>query len=133
MRVVTGFMVLFVLLPGPLRRMPEPAATLQAAGFEVHSVALYRTEPLEPSTLPAAPFHRDDFVFFASPSAVRAFVAAYPDQKPPCAAIGESTADAARRHGLDPVVAASPSLSGLCRAAGLELDGDQSRERGSHV
>ncbi len=107
-----------VLLPGPDRRLPEPAAGLRAAGCAVVELPLYRTEPIPAQDLPPHPFVEGDLVFFASPSAVGAFVAAY-SFRPPCVAIGETTAAAARAAGFDPLVADAPDLSAMARACGL--------------
>jgi len=58
-----------VLLPGPLRRLTEPTASLQDAGFEVRELALYETLPVAAGNLPALDFNPGDIVFFCSPSA----------------------------------------------------------------
>lgn len=108
-----------VLLPGAEKRLTEPGASLRAAGFEVLEVPLYRTTVVPPGELPAAPWRDGDVVFFCSPSAVRAFAAAW-DDRPDCVAIGATTAAAAREAGLEPGVAKSPDLEGMLRAAGLE-------------
>ncbi len=107
-----------VLLPGPDRRLPEPAAALRAAGCTVVELPLYRTEPIPAVELPGHPFEEGDLVFFASPSAVGAFAAAYA-LRPPCVAIGETTAAAARAAGFDPQVADAPDLSAMARVCGL--------------
>lgn len=108
-----------VLLPGAEKRLAEPGASLRAVGHEVLEVALYRTTVVPPGELPAAPWQGGDVVFFCSPSAVRAFAAAWSD-RPACVAIGHTTASAAREAGFDPGVAATPDLEGMLRAAGLE-------------
>jgi uroporphyrinogen-III synthase len=108
-----------VLLPGPDRRLPEPAAALRAAGCTVVELPLYRTEPIPAVELPGHPFEEGDLVFFASPSAVGAFAAAYA-LRPPCVAIGETTAAAARAAGFDPLVADAPDLSAMALACGLD-------------
>ena len=118
-----------LLLPGAERRLSEPTATLALAGFAVRELPLYRTVPLPAERLPESPCAPGDLVFFASPSAVRSFRSAWPALTVDCAAIGESTADAAREAGLEPVVAESPSLAGLCRAAGIELETVNERKR----
>lgn len=110
-----------VLLPGPERRLDEPRATLTAAGFDVTDLPLYRTSAVPPADLPDAPWREGDIVFFASPSAVRACVAAW-DDRPPCVAIGDTTARAARDAGFDVAVADAPDLQAMVRAAGLDLD-----------
>ncbi len=108
-----------VLLPGPDHRLSEPAAALRAAGCTVVELPLYRTEPVPAGDLPRHPFEEGDLVFFASPSAVGAFAAAYA-RRPPCVAIGETTAAAARAAGFDPLVADAPDLSAMARACGLD-------------
>jgi len=108
-----------VLLPGPLRRLAEPRATLERAGHRVTELPLYRTDPVPPEELPADPWREGDVVLFASPSAVRAFVAAW-RQRPPCVAIGATTAAACREHGFPTRVAARPDLEHLVQAAGLD-------------
>ncbi|MDO9693351.1 MAG: uroporphyrinogen-III synthase [Candidatus Latescibacteria bacterium] len=107
-----------VLLPGPDRRLSEPAAGLRAAGCTVVEWPLYRTEAIPAGELPRDPFAEGDLVFFASPSAVGAFAEAYA-LRPPCVAIGETTAAAARAVGFDPLVADAPDLSAMARACGL--------------
>ncbi len=108
-----------VLWPGPLRRMQEPLVILEQAGHQVTELALYRTVPVPPGELPADPWQPGDIVFFCSPSTVRAFCAAW-DVRPPCVAIGETTATAARAAGFAPRVAAAPDLPSMVRAAGLD-------------
>ena len=58
-----------VLLPGARQRLPEPRASLERAGFEVTSLALYATGPVKglPADLPFA----DHVWWFCSPSSVR--------------------------------------------------------------
>ena len=107
-----------VLLPGALKRLDEPGASLRAAGHEVLEVALYATIVVPPAELPPAPLRDGDVVFFCSPSAVRAFAAAW-DERPDCVAIGATTAAAAREAGFEPGVAPTPDLEGMLRAAGL--------------
>ena len=58
-------------------------------------------------------------MFFASPSAVRAFVGAYAE-RPECVAIGETTARAALEAGFPAAVAATPDLEAMVLAAGLD-------------
>lgn len=110
-----------ILLPGPLKRLDEPRLGLVAAGFEVTELALYRTDPVPAAYLPAAPFADGDVVFFCSPSAVDAFVAAYAE-RPRCVAIGTTTAVAAREAGFPVHMADEPSLAGMARACHLELE-----------
>lgn len=108
-----------LLLPGAARRLTEPRATLEATGFIVDEVALYDTEAVPPAELPTAPLQADDLVFFASPSAVRAFVGAYAE-RPECITIGETTARAALEAGFPSAVAATPDLEAMVLAAGLD-------------
>ncbi len=110
-----------ILLPGPLKRLDEPRAGLAAAGFEVTELALYRTDPVPAADLPAAPFADGDVVFFCSPSAVDAFVAAYAE-RPRCVAIGTTTEVAAREAGFPVTIADDPSLAGMAGACNLDLE-----------
>jgi len=110
-----------ILLPGPLKRLDEPRVGLLAGGFAVTELALYRTDPVPAADLPTAPFVNGDVVFFCSPSAVDAFVAAYAE-RPPCVAIGTTTAVAAREAGFTVQLADEPSLAGMARACHLELE-----------
>jgi len=109
-----------VLLPGPLQRLPEPKRALLAAGHRVVELPLYRTDPITPAELPEVPADPRDTVFFASPSAVRAWVAAW-DVRPRCVAIGRTTAAACREHGFPTLVAGRPDLEHMLLAAGLSL------------
>jgi uroporphyrinogen-III synthase len=91
------------------------AETLRAGGCRVDVVTAYRT--CAKSDLPPPPPF--DVVTFASPSALRAFLAgpgrtALVDKT--IAVIGLTTADEARAHGLAAVVAESPSVECLIRA-----------------
>lgn len=108
-----------LLLPGPEKRLPEPASGLRLAGFQVSELPVYRTQLLDPAELPEHPFRPGDCIFFASPSAFLAFRRAWPDSAPECVAIGETTAAACRQGGLEPLVAAAPTLEALCETAGL--------------
>jgi uroporphyrinogen-III synthase len=110
-----------LLLPGAEKRLAEPAATLRAAGFQVRELPLYRTLSLPAEELPGNALRSGDCLFFASPSTVRAFRSAWPMLQIEAVAIGETTAAACREAGLNPRVAAAPSLEALCAAAGLEL------------
>jgi len=107
-----------VLLPGPKRRLAEPRASLDAAGYHVRELPLYETLPVAQETIVAAALRPIDVVFFCSPSAVRAFAGAR-DDKPRCVAIGNTTATACRSAGFVPAVADSPDLEAMVRAAGL--------------
>lgn len=108
-----------VLLPGPARRLAEPRNTLERAGFTVTELPLYVTEAVPPGDLPATPPASGDIVFFCSPSAVHAFVAAW-TARPECVAIGETTAAACREAGFPTRVAATPDLDAMVLAAGLD-------------
>ncbi len=107
-----------VLLPGPKRRLAEPRAALESAGYAVHELPLYETLPAAADAIAKAELKPDDVIFFCSPSAVRAFAGARED-KPQCVAIGNTTAEACRNHGLTPVVADSPDLDAMVLAAGI--------------
>ncbi len=102
-----------LLLPGAEQRHIEPARTLRGAGFTVDELALYRTEAVPVAELPADPSRDGDFLFFASPSAVAGFAAAYSLCDRVCVAIGETTAQALRDLGVQPRVAARPSLASM--------------------
>jgi len=108
-----------VLLPGPARRLAEPRASLTAAGFEVRELPLYQTTPLGAGELPDVDFTPGDIVFFCSPSTVRAFTGSW-TERPRCVTIGETTAQAARAAGFETAVAATPDLSSMVLAAGLD-------------
>lgn len=87
-----------VLLASAVEARPELEERLRAAGRSIHRLDLYRTVPV-----PAAPGEvvpEADAVFFASPSAVRAFAAR--SGGPPAASIvslGPSTSAAVRALG----------------------------------
>ncbi len=108
-----------VLLPGADRRLADPRASLSAAGFEVTELPLYKTCSVPVKELPAVEFASGDIVFFCSPSTVRAFTEAW-NIRPRCVAIGETTARASRPAGFETVVAATPDLSAMVLAAGLD-------------
>jgi uroporphyrinogen III methyltransferase/synthase len=108
-----------VLLPGPNRRLKDPRATLEAAGFTVRELPLYETVAVPPDELPDMEFAPGDIVFFCSPSTVRAFTAAR-DERPRCVTIGETTARPARDAGFETAVAVTPDLSAMVLAAGLD-------------
>ncbi len=110
-----------ILLPGPLNRLSEPRLTLAETGFAVTELPLYSTEPVPTADLPEAPFADGDVIFFCSPSAIASFVATY-DERPPCVAIGETTAVAARQTGFDVATADEPSLGGMARTCGVVID-----------
>jgi uroporphyrinogen-III synthase len=98
-----------VLVPRPAEGRPELVAGLLAAGARVTAVEAYRTSPAPPERL--APLGawlaagEIDAVAFASPSAVRAVVAALGPraallERTLVAAIGPTTAEALRAAGL---------------------------------
>jgi len=115
-----------VLVPRPAEGRPELAEGLSASGADVHAVVAYRTVPAPRARL--APL-RDwiergevDALAFASPSAVRAVVAALGPAAPLLgevflAAIGPTTADALTQAGLPAGVIADPHTGwGLAEA-----------------
>ncbi len=108
-----------VLLPGPRQRGPEVEQILTEAGYQVTMAPLYETLPVPPQDLPADPWQPGDLVFFCSPSTVRAFCGKW-ESRPRAVAIGETTAQAAIKAGFETVVAATPDLDAMLRAAGLE-------------
>jgi uroporphyrinogen III methyltransferase/synthase len=108
-----------VLLPGPNRRLEEPRVSLEAGGFVVGELPLYETAPIRPGDLPKADFAPGDIVFFCSPSTVLAFVNAW-KERPRCVTIGKTTARAAKASGFETAVAATPDLSAMVLAAGLD-------------
>lgn len=96
-----------VLLPQAREARPELGERLAAAGYDVRAVAIYQTRRLDPA-LP----ERFDAIVFASPSAVRDVRRAGAR----VVAIGATTAGAARKIGLEPVVAARPTTAGVIAA-----------------
>ena len=102
-----------VLVPRPAEGRPELVEGLAAAGAEVVGAEAYRTVPAPPERLrPLAGWigrGEVDAVAFASPSAVKAVVAALgPDagalSRVTLAAIGPTTAEALRDAGYPPIV-----------------------------
>jgi uroporphyrinogen-III synthase len=100
-----------VLFPRPADGRPETVAGLLAAGAELTAVEAYRTVPAPASEIaPLAEWLARgdvDAVVFASPSAVRAVVSALGERAAllrgvVLAAIGPTTAEALREHGLEP-------------------------------
>ncbi|WP_242347036.1 uroporphyrinogen-III synthase [Anaeromyxobacter terrae] len=100
-----------VLFPRPAEGRPETVAGLLAAGAELTAVEAYRTVPAPAEAI--APLGdwlargEIDAVAFASPSAVRAVVSALGERAALLrdvllAAIGPTTAEALREHGLAP-------------------------------
>ena len=107
-----------VLLPGPTRRLAEPAASLRTAGHEVIELPLYETLPMAAEALPVEPCRPEDVVFFCSPSAVKAFAGVW-TERPRCVAIGETTAAVCRDLGFPTAVARTPDLDAMIAAADL--------------
>lgn len=107
-----GTRVFLPLAEGARSLLPE---ALRAWGCHVDAITVYRTVPVSD----AAACPRFDVATFASPSALRAFVArgggAALDGKT-VAVIGPTTADEARAQGLRPVVAARPTVEALIAA-----------------
>jgi uroporphyrinogen III methyltransferase/synthase len=132
-----------VLFPRAAGAREVLAEGLRGGGWVVDEVVAYRT--LE-GACPPAPLAdevaRAEVVVFASPSAVRGFLASRDDRGQPLrvppvvACIGEVTAAAARRAGMtSPVVAASPTPESLVAAIAHRLGepsaGCPPAERGS--
>ena len=107
-----------VLLPGPKRRLTEPRAALENAGYTVQELPLYETLPVAADVIAKGDLEPEDVIFFCSPSAVRAFAGAR-DEKPQCVAIGQTTAEACRALGFLPLVAGTPDLDAMVLAAGI--------------
>ena len=107
-----------VLLPGAAKRMDDPRLTLVAAGFTVSELPLYKTLPVSPNEMDID-FQSNDLLFFCSPSAVSAFVAAF-TERPKCVAIGETTAAVCRENNFPTKVADQPDLNAMVCAAGCE-------------
>jgi uroporphyrinogen-III synthase len=98
---------------------PVLADGLRRQGWDVVAVEAYRTVAAEVSPAAAEAVSGADAVAFTSASTVDNFVAALGrDRVPPLVAcIGPVTEEAARRHGLDGIVVASPhTLDGLVLA-----------------
>jgi len=107
-----GTRLLFPLASGGRTFLVE---NLRAQGCKVDVVSAYKTVPLP--SLPRLPAF--DVAAFASPSALRAFVARLgcgPLQGKTVAVIGPTTAKEAASHGLRPVVAQNPDVDALISA-----------------
>ena len=100
-----------VLLPGAQQRMGEPAADPAGGRVRRPRGRALPDRAVPPAQLPADPFGPRDLVFFCSPSAVRAFTAAW-SVRPRCVAIGETTAAPARAAGFPTAVADKPRPGG---------------------
>ena len=88
------------VLPRAKKGREELPQALRAAGAVIDPVVLYETHPIE-GLAPLRDFEAEDWITFASPSAVRAFIGANP---PPIharvACIGPVTQEEAIRHGM---------------------------------
>jgi len=104
-----------VLFPQTIGGRPEVEQALRSQGCLVDVVPASRTQPVVP--LPALPAF--DVATFASPSALRAFLAQHPAvvlHSRPLIVIGPSTAAEAYRAGLEPRVARTPTPEGFMTA-----------------
>ena len=91
------------------------AEKLRSCGCRVEVITVYGTQPK--TDLPSPPAF--DVVTFASPSALRAFLAGPGPSalaSKTVVVIGPTTAQEARANGVIPVVATSPNVEGLIRA-----------------
>jgi uroporphyrinogen-III synthase len=99
------------------------AESLRARGCMVDVVTVYRTQPK--ADLPPLPAF--DIATFASPSALRAFLAHAGRESldgKTIAVIGPTTAKEATANGIHPVVADSPSVDALILAVAHSRQGD---------
>jgi uroporphyrinogen-III synthase len=104
-----------VLLPMATGGRALLAETLRAWGCEVDVVAVYGTRPRADLGVPP-PF---DAAIFASPSALRAYLAAVGAASlagKTVAVIGPTTANEAAAHGISAAVAASPDIEAIIEA-----------------
>ena len=115
-----------LLFPRALAGRDTLVEALRAQGCQVDVVAAYQTAPRHP--LPPLPAF--DVATFASPSALRAFVAGLGTQaltSKTVAVIGPTTAAEAVRHNLSPLIAAEPNIDALISAIALARS-----EQGGH-
>jgi len=104
-----------VLFPHAFAGRDVLIETLRRQGCQVDVVAVYRVVPRSPLP-PLPPF---DVAIFASPSALRAFVAKHGREalaSKTVAVIGPTTAAEAASHGISPVVAEEPHINALISA-----------------
>ena len=106
---------------------PELAEGLAAAGWQVTTVAPYRSLPAHPTAGQQLAALSADAVLFASGSAARAWVQVFGLTTPPLVvAIGPSTAAAAEVAGLKvALIAADHSLPGMVTALEHHLAGNE--------
>jgi uroporphyrinogen-III synthase len=110
--VATGKRVLLPMAAGGRALLAE---TLRAWGCEVDVVTVYRTRPKADLGVPPA----FDAAIFASPSALRAYLAALGAASLAgkiVAVIGPTTANEAAANGIPAVVAASPDIEAIIAA-----------------
>jgi hydroxymethylbilane synthase len=108
-----------VLIPGAENHSPEPTAGLVAKGWDVRNVAVYRTVAAPLPDPVVADWQAAGFGAFVvtAGSVARAAVASCGLPGPRVVAIGEPSAAASRKAGLDvAAVAASPDTGGLVDA-----------------
>lgn len=108
-----------VLIPGAESPSAEPAAGLSGKGWDVRSVAVYRTEaqPLTDQVVSAWRSGRFDALVVPAGSVARAAVAACGLPGPRAVALGQPSAEAASAAGLDvAAVAARPDAASLVDA-----------------
>jgi uroporphyrinogen-III synthase len=113
-----------VLLPQSESAQDTLAELLTAKGFGVVRVGAYRVEPtdLPPSVAADLTGGRYDAVVLTAGSVVGALADTRPAPDTVVLALGEPTAQAARRAGLAPVVADQPTDDGLMAALAAALE-----------
>ena len=110
-----------VLLPGAAEPSAEPGRGLEACGWTVRHVAVYRTEPVAVAVGVVADWQagRFDAFIVTAGSVARAAVQAAGLPGPPVVALGQPSADASRACGLEvAAVARRPDAPGLLAAIG---------------